>query len=167
MKFLLYLGVVLLVVPLQTVVLPHATLGGIKPDLGLIAAAVVGLMGGELEGLLLGLTIGWLLNLYSAGDPWLSVLTTGGTGLVAGLLGRQVAHVTPTLLCVGLFSLSMISGVVGVGTMKAATAADIWSMVYSIVLPQACLDAGVGTGFFWLTEQLFSVERQRVFSKFS
>jgi hypothetical protein len=167
MKFLLYAGLVLLVVPVQTIVLAEATLGGIKPDVGLIAAALIGLISGELDGLLVGLTIGWLLSMYSAGGIWPILLTTGGTGLFAGLLGRQVAHVTPAILFLGLFILSMTGGVVGLFTMKAAMTADMWTMMYSIVLPQACLDAVVGSGLFWLAEQRFATERLGVFGRFS
>ena len=94
MKFLFYLILVLLLVPLQTTLLPHLSVWNIKPDLGLVAAALVGLFAGELEGLLVGLAIGWVLNLFSAGELWLSLLTNGGVGLLAGFLGRQVSQVT-------------------------------------------------------------------------
>ena len=89
MKFLLYLVLVLLLVPLQTTLLPHLSVWNIKPDLGLVAAAFVGLFAGELEGLLVGLAIGWVLSLFSAGELWLSLLTNGGVGLLE--IGR--AHV--------------------------------------------------------------------------
>ncbi len=42
MKFLFYLMLVLLLVPLQTTLLPHLSVWNIKPDLGLVAAALVG-----------------------------------------------------------------------------------------------------------------------------
>jgi len=58
MKFIFYLILVLLLVPLQTTLLPHLSVWNIKPDLGLVAAALVGLFAGELEGLLVGLAIG-------------------------------------------------------------------------------------------------------------
>jgi len=83
MKFLFYLILILLLVPLQTTVLPHLSVWNIKPDLGLVAAALAGLFAGELEGLLVGLAIGWVLSLYSAGELWLSLLTNGAAG-VAG-----------------------------------------------------------------------------------
>ena len=82
MKFLMYGGLVLLLVPVQTTLLPHIAIWGIKPDLGLVVAAVVGLLAGELEGLLVGLAIGWVLNLYSAGDLWLSLVTNRRCGIV-------------------------------------------------------------------------------------
>ena len=96
-----YLILVLLLVPLQTTLLPHLSVWNIKPDLGLVAAALVGLLAGELEGLLVGLAIGWVLNLFSAGELWLSLLTNGGVGLLAGFLGRQVSQVTSISLGVG------------------------------------------------------------------
>ncbi len=165
MKLLLYLGLVLLLVPVQTTLLTHVSIWGIKPDLGLVIAAVIGLVAGELEGLLVGLTVGWVLNLYSAGDLWLSLVTTGGAGLFAGLLGRQVAQVTPTILCIGLLALSLAGGLVAAFSMKNATMSDTWWMVQSIVLPQACFDAVLGAGLLWLMERRFAVQRWKTFDR--
>ncbi|HEY6085711.1 MAG TPA: hypothetical protein VIU63_09965 [Nitrospira sp.] len=166
MKFLLYAGLVLGLVPLHTTLLPHVSIWGIRPDLGLVAAAMIGLIAGELEGLAVGLAIGWVLNMYSAGDVWLSLLTKGGAGLLAGLLGRQVAQVTPILLCVGLLLLSLAAGIVAVFTMKSLEISDSWWMVQSIVLPQACFDAALGAALVWMSDQRFVIDRLRVFDKF-
>lgn len=167
MKFLLYSGLVLLLVPVQTTLLPHVAVWGIKPDLGLVVAAVVGLVAGELEGLLVGLAIGWVLNLYSAGDLWLSLVTTAGAGLFAGLLGRQVAQVTPTILAIGILLLSMAGGLVAVLSMKNATLSDTWWMVQSVVVPQACFDAVVGAGLLWVLGQPFMLQRLGTFDPYS
>jgi|SRR5690242_3641949 rod shape-determining protein MreD len=167
MKFLLYGGLVLLLVPVQTTLLPHVAVWGIKPDLGLVVAAVVGLVAGELEGLLVGLAIGWVLNLYSAGDLWLSLVTTAGAGLFAGLLGRQVAQVTPTILAIGLLFLSMAGGLVAVLSMKNSTLSDTWWMVQSVVVPQACFDAVLGAGLLWVLGQRFMLQRLGTFDPYS
>ena len=167
MKLLLYLGIVLLLVPVQTTLLPHVSLWGVKPDLGLVIAAVIGLVAGELEGLLVGVAIGWVLSLYSAGEVWLSVVTTGGAGLFAGLLGRQVAQVTPTILSIGLLIISILGGLVAVVSLKHTTVSDAWWMVQAVVLPQACWDALLGAGLFWLMGQRFAAERIRTFDRFS
>lgn len=165
MKFLLYAGLVLLLVPFHTTVLPHVSLWGVVPDAGLVVAALVGLIAGELEGLVVGLAIGWLLNMYSAGDLWLSLVTKGGAGLLAGLLGRQVAQVNPMVLSIGLLVLSLIGGFVTVLTMKSATLADSWWMVQSIVLPQACFDAALGASLFWILNQRVVIDRMRAFDR--
>jgi len=166
-KFLLYGSLTLFLVPVQTTLLPHVAIWGIKPDLGLVVAALVGLLEGELEGLLVGLAIGWVLNLYSAGDLWLSLITTGGAGLFAGLVGRQVAQVTPMILAIGLLVLSLAGGLVAVLSMKTATVTDTWWMVQSVVIPQACFDAVLGAGLLWLLGQRFMLQRLGTFDRYS
>ena len=161
MKFLFYVILVLLLVPLQTTLLPHLSVWNIKPDLGLVAAALVGLLAGELEGLLVGLAIGWVLSLFSAGELWLSLLTNGGVGFLAGFLGRQVLQVTPISLGVGLLLASLTSGLLAVMNFKHLDVSQMWWMVESIALPQACFDGAVGAGLYWLLSQRLDVTRLR------
>lgn len=160
MKLLFYLILVLLLVPLQTTLLPHLSVWDVKPDLGLVAAAFVGLLAGELDGLLVGLAIGWILSLFSAGELWLSLLTNGGVGLLAGFLGRQVSHVTSISLGVGLLLASVASGLLA-AVSSTRDLSQMWWMVESIALPQACYDAVVGAGLFWLLSQRLNVTRLR------
>ena len=167
MKSLLYLGLILLLVPLQTAILPHMAIWDIKPDLGLIVAALIGLLAGELDGLLMGVAIGWVLNLYSAGDLWLNLLTPGGAGLFAGLLGRQVAQVTPTILSIGVLLLSLAGGLVAVFGMKHGTMGEAWWMVESVVLPQAVFDAVTGAGFMWCLSQRWVLQRLGTLDRYS
>src|SRR5205823_11196861 len=144
MKFLFYLMLVLLLVPLQTTLLPHLSVWNIKPDLGLVAAALVGLFAGELDGLLVGLAIGWVLSLFSAGELWLTLLTNGGVGLLAGFLGRQVSQLTSISLGVGILLVSLVSGLFAAMTFKDLDMSQTWWMVQSIVFPQACFDGAMG-----------------------
>ena len=165
-KFLAYGGLVLLLVPVQTTLLPHVAIWNIKPDLGLVVAALVGVLAGELDGLIIGFVIGWILNLYSAGDLWLNLVTTGGAGLFAGLLARQVAEITPTIFGVGLLLLSLAGGLVAVVSMKPATVPDTWWMVQFVVIPQACFDATVGAALLWLLEQRFPMPRFGILDRY-
>ena len=161
MKFLFYFVLVLLLVPMQTTLLPHLSVWNIKPDLGLVAAALIGLFAGELEGLLVGLTIGWVLNLFSAGELWLSLLTNGGVGLLAGFLGRQVSQVTPFSLGGMLLLVSLMSGLLAAINFKGLDISQMWWMVESVVVPQACFDGAVGAGFYWLLSRRFDLTRLR------
>jgi hypothetical protein len=161
MKYLFYVILVLLLVPLQTTLLPHLSVWNIKPDLGFVAAALIGLFVGELEGLFVGLAIGWVLSLFSAGELWLSLLTNGGVGLLAGFLGRQVSKVTSISLGVGLLLVSLASGLLAVMNFKYLDVPQMWWMVESIVLPQACFDGAVGAGLYWLVSQRLNVTRLR------
>ena len=161
MKFLFYLILVLLLVPVQTTLLPHLSVWNIKPDLGLVAAALVGLFAAELEGLLVGLAIGWVLSLFSAGELWLSLLTSGGVGLLAGFLGRQVSQVTAISLGAGLLLVSLASGLLAAMSFKGFDMSQMWWMVQSIVFPQACFDGVMGAGFYWLLSRRFDLNRLR------
>ena len=159
MKFFFYLILVLLLVPLQTTLLPHLSVWNIKPDLGLVAAALVGLFAGELEGLLVGLTIGWVLSLFSAGELWLSLLTNGGVGLLAGFLGRQVSQMNSVSVGVGLLLVSLVSGMFAAMNFPHLDVSQMWWMIESIVFPQAFYDGVVGAGLYWLLFQRFDVAR--------
>jgi hypothetical protein len=150
----------------QTTLLPHVAIWDIKPDLGLVVAALIGVLAGELDGLLVGLAIGWILNLYSAGDLWLNLVTTGGAGLFAGLLARQVAEITPTILSVGLLLLSLAGGLVAAFSMKYSSMSDTWWMVQFVVVPQACFDAVVGAALLWVIEQRLAVPRFGVLDRY-
>jgi len=161
MKVLFYLMLVLLLVPLQTILLPHLSVWNIKPDLGLVAAALVGLFAGELEGLFVGLAIGWVLSLFSAGELWLSLLTNGGVGLLAGFLGRQVSQVTSISLGGGLLLVSLVSGLLAAMSFKGFDMSQMWWMVESIVFPQAFFVGAVGAGFYWLLSRRFDLTRLR------
>ena len=161
MKFFFYLILVLLLVPLQTTLLPHLSVWNIKPDLGLVAAAFVGIFAGELEGLLVGLAIGWVLNLFSAGELWLSLLTNGGVGLLAGFLGRQVSQMNSVSVGVGLLLVSLVSGMFAAMNFPHLDVSQMWWMIESIVFPQAFYDGVVGAGLYWLLSQRFDVARLR------
>ena len=161
MKFVIYVILVLLLVPLQTTLLPHFSVWNVKPDLGLVAAALVGLFAGELEGLLVGLAIGWVLSLFSAGELWLSLLTNGGTGLLAGFLGRQVSQMTSVSLGLGLLLVSLVSGAFAALNFQHFSGSQTWWMIESIVFPQACFDGVVGGALYWILSQRFDVIRLR------
>jgi len=157
-KILIYGVVIVMLVPLQTTLLPHVSIWGLTPDVGLAVAALIGLFAGELEGFVVGLAIGWILNMYSAGDLWISLVTKGGVGLLGGLFGQHVAHVTPTVVSVGLLIISALGGTMVVLTMKNA-GIDTWWMVQSTVFPQACLDAVAGAGLFYAASQRLAGDR--------
>jgi len=152
---------VLLLVPLQTTLLPHLSVWNVKPDLGLVAAVLVGLFAGELEGLLVGLAIGWILSLFSAGELWLSLLTNGGAGLLAGFLGRQVSQMTSVSLGLGLLLVSLVSGAFAALNFQHFDGSQMWWMIESIVFPQACFDGIVGGALYWILSQRFDVIRLR------
>lgn len=159
MKALIYVALVLAIVPLQSTLWHAVSIGGVRPDLGLIAACLVGFLGGELDGLLLGCVLGFSQDIFSAGELWLNVVTKGGAGFLAGLVGRQVAHLTPIVLFVAVLTVSALSGALVIYTMNLKALDDIWFAVGRILVPQAFFDASIGAGLYWVVQQRISVER--------
>jgi hypothetical protein len=150
MRLVLYAVLVLTVVPIQATLLNHVNILDVRPDLGLIVVCLVGFFGGELDGLLLGIILGWSQDLLSAGELWVNVVSKGGAGFLAGLAGRHLAHITPTVLLIGLGAISCFSNLAFVYSMKISDWDVIWHAIHSKVLIQGIFDAALGTAVYWL-----------------
>jgi uncharacterized membrane protein len=159
MKVLLYALLALVVVPLQTTLLHYVSIFGVRPDIGLVAACLVGFFGGELDGLILGLILGYSQDMLSAGDFWVNVVTKGGAGFLAGLAGRHMAHITPAVLTASLAIISFLSSAVFLYSMNPASMEDIWIGVRSTILIQAIFDAALGAGLYMLFRRRWSGDR--------
>ena len=167
-KFFGYSGLVLLLVPVQTTLLPHVAIWDIKPDLGLVVAALIGVLAGELEGLMVGF-----------GDRMDPQFVFGRRSLVESRhdrRGRTVCRAcwpdrspkSPRrFLPSGCCLLSLAGGLVAVLNMKHATMADTWWMVQFVVVPQACFDAAVGAGLLWFLEQRVALPRFGILDRYS
>jgi NhaP-type Na+/H+ or K+/H+ antiporter len=108
-----------------------------------------------------GIAIGWILNLFSAGELWLSLLTNGGVGLLAGFLGRQVSQMNAVSVGVGVLLVSLVSGIFAAMNFPHLDLSQVWWMIESIAFPQAFFDGVVGAGLYWLLSQRFDVARLR------
>ena len=159
MKMLIYGAIIVGIVPVQSVLLPHFTLWGVKPDLGVVAVCLIGLIGGELDGLLVGVAIGWALSLFSAQDVMPGAMLKGGLGFVAGLAGRQMVYLSPLVLMSGLLVVSCLVGLVTPFVLKLNPQQDLWWAVWNVALPQACLDALIGGAIYWVMWSQFNIEQ--------
>lgn len=159
MKVLIYAVLLVGLVPIQSVLMPHLSVWGVKPDLGLIVVCLVGLFAGELEGLVVGLAVGWIISLFSAESLLLSMVTKGGVGYAAGLAGRQVVYLTPVGLVIGLLVVSILAGLLTAGSLRLNDQQDMWWAFRAIVLPQACFDAAMGGAIYWAVWSRLNVER--------
>jgi len=159
MKTLSYLLLITALVSVQSVLLPHLSLWGVKPDLGFVAVCLIGLLGGELEGLLFGLVLGWAMSLYSAQDVLSAVVIKGAVGFVAGLAGRQVAFLTPIVLVLGLLGISCVVSLITPLVLRLSEQQDLWWALWAIVLPQAVLDAVIGGAVYWFISNYLSLEQ--------
>jgi hypothetical protein len=159
MKTLIYSVIILGIVPIQSVLLPHFTLWGVKPDLGVVAVCLVGLISGELDGLLVGVAVGWALSLFSAQDVITGAMLKGALGFAAGLAGRQVVYLSPLVLASGLLVVSCVMSLMTPFVLKLNDQQDLWWAVWNVALPQACLDAVIGGVIYWLLWSQLNIEQ--------
>jgi len=152
-KPLLYVGLVLGLIPIQTTVLEHLSVAGVRPDLCLIAVSLIGLFGGLSDGVKMGVLLGFEQDLFSAGDMWVNAITKAAIGLSAGLVGRYVARTTPATVLPMVLGLSVSSGIAflfaGAGGQYTLTA------VRTVLLPQAVFDSMVAIGLYWVLAERF------------
>ena len=151
--------VIMGLVSVQAVFLPQVTLWGVMPDLGLIVVCLVGLFEGELEGLLLGLALGWIMSLFSAADLAASMITKGAVGYIAGLVGRHVVYLAPTVLLLGILAASCASGLLTAALLNLSDQQGWWWAMRTVVVPQAVIDAVVGGALYWLLWSRLNIQR--------
>jgi hypothetical protein len=159
MKPLVYAMLFVSLVPIQSVVLPHLSVWGVKPDLGLIVVCLVGLLTSEFEGLVAGLVVGWIMSLFSAESLILSMIVKGTVGYAAGLAGRQVVYLTPAALMLGLLAVSTVAGLLMASSLTLHDQQDLWWAIRTVVLPQAVFDAAFGGAVYWAVGKRLNVER--------
>jgi hypothetical protein len=153
MKAVLYLGLACALVPFQATVLGHASLAGVRPDLCLVAASLIGFFGGRSDGLLMGALLGFEQDLFSAGDAWVNLVAKAVIGLAGGLVGRYVARVTPVTVAPMVLGLSVGSGLAFL--FAGAGGRDALAAARAVLLPQALLDTLVGVAAYWLLAERF------------
>jgi hypothetical protein len=148
MKQLLYAGLVAGLVPVQTTVLEHLSVAGVRPDLCLIAVGLVGFFGGLVDGVAMGVLLGFEQDLFSAGDGWINLITKAVVGLSAGVVGRYVARMTPVTMLPMMLGLSVFSGIAFM--FAGAGGPDTLAAARTVLLPQAALDTMAGMGLYWV-----------------
>jgi len=159
MKVLAWVVLIAVLVPIQSVLLPHASLWGVTPDIGLIAVCLAGLLGGELHGLLAGLALGLVLSLFSAMDPVAGMVVKGTVGYLAGFAGRHIVYLSPVILALGIFVTSCSAGLLAALLFKLNEQQTVWWAVRTVVLPQAVLDAMLGALIYWVVWSRSNIER--------
>jgi rod shape-determining protein MreD len=154
MKFWVYLGLCFLLVPLQTTILGRANTMLVEPDVILVVVCLIGLLTDELEGALMGILLGFIQDLFSAGVAFPNLVTKGVLGILAGLIGRQIVQVSSLVVSMTVILLSSLSGLAFLYLARGHALWDAFLAVPTLLLPQAFLDAILAVGVFWGLRQV-------------
>src|SRR5207247_9848560 len=83
MKYLLYVVLIILLVPLQAVMYDRLAIFGVHADLALIAVCLIGLQAGELDAIIVGIALGFTQDLFSGSSHWEDLWLKPMLGLLA------------------------------------------------------------------------------------
>ena len=150
MKVVLFIGLVLILVPIQSTFFHYVSIVGVRPDLCLVVACVVGFLSGRTHGLIVGFGLGFVQDLFSAGDLWMNTLTKPLVGFLSGLAARNLVNIAPQSIFVPALILSMVSGLILLVSVRTgANVSEILGGIQSTLLPQAFFDGVVAMGVNW------------------
>lgn len=159
MRVVAWAALIAAVVSLQSVLLPAVKIGGVMADLGLVAACLAGVWGGEFHGLLVGLAMGWVMSLFSAMDPVVAMVLKGVAGYIAGFTGRYLVSLSPSMVAMEMGVLSCGAGLATALWVSLNGGQEGWWTLRAVVLPQAVLDALVGGVLYWVLESRYGMGR--------
>lgn len=154
MKFWVYLCLCFLLVPLQTTALGRTGTTLVEPDVILVAVCLIGLLTDELEGALMGVLLGFIQDLFSAGVAFPNLVTKGLLGIAAGLIGQQVVQVSSIVVALTVVLLSSLSGLAFLYLARGHALWEAFLAVPTLLLPQALLDAILAVAVFWGVQRI-------------
>jgi len=161
MKLVWYPLILLFFVPLQSILMTSISLNGIKPDLGLILIFFTGLVYGEIDGILLGLAIGFLMDLFSGGPLGPNVVAKTLIGWTSGMAGKTLLNVNAFFTLGSVFCLSLLSGILSFLLVFLITGGwGLWASARWVILPEALYDALLATVLFLFASR--SIEAARI-----
>ncbi|RMH08394.1 MAG: hypothetical protein D6704_03225 [Nitrospirae bacterium] len=161
MKLLLYAGLIFLLVPIQTTILHSLSPFGIRPDLCLVAACLIGFWTGHVEGGAMGGLLGFVQDLFSGGTLWLNTVTKALVGFSMGVLIKHFANLTSQWIFFPVVIFSLISGMVFL--VFARGAIELIGVVQHLsimLVPQALLDGMLAVVANWaLTRRIAQTDK--------
>ncbi len=160
MKLVWYLLILVLFVPVQSILMASISLNGVQPDLGLILLFFIGLVYGEIDGVLLGLIIGFLMDLFSGGPLGPNLVSKTLLGWVSGMAGKTLLHVNAFFTLGSVFCLSLLNGLLSFFFVMLITGGwGFWASVRWVILPEALYDALLATVLFLVASRPIEAAR--------
>ncbi len=107
MKRFFPIFIVLFLIPIETLILERLRIYGIKPDLSLVWVYLFGWVRGEVQGMVWGMALGGLLDVFSAGVLGVNFFLKTAIGLLSGILGKIFFNLVSWGLALTLFPVSL------------------------------------------------------------
>lgn len=144
MRLIIYYILILIsIIPIQATLGDKIGILGIKPDIGLVIVYLIGFFCGEMDGLIMGILIGLVMDSLSPGFLAVNLLTKSLVGFIAGHLGRLILNplINPGIIMVLSFGCGILTLLIlQITTRRIA----LFDAIIRVVAPQALYDTLIG-----------------------
>lgn len=163
MKSLGWAFFILFLLAFQGSILNPLVIHGIRPDLILITVYLLGILKGDVKGGLIGASLGFIMDILSAGPIYYNVFSKCFIGSLAGGIGRWIQNPGPVLHGGMIVGASLLQGVGALLILASLGMARLPQDLFYIVIPQAIFDGALG-GIVYL---LLTIRRKRAVSRWA
>jgi len=155
--------VILFLLAFQGSVLNPLVIHGIRPDLVLITVYLLGILKGDIQGGLIGASLGFIMDIVSAGPVYYNVFSKCFIGSLAGVIGRWIQNPGPVLHGGLIFGASLLQGAGALLILSFLGTAQLTQDLFYIAIPQAIFDGALG-GIVYL---FLTIRRKKAVSRWA
>lgn len=163
MKSLAWVLFVLFLLAFQGSILNPLVIHGIRPDLVLITVYLMGISKGDIKGGLIGASLGFIMDILSAGPVYYNVFSKCFIGSLAGGIGRWIHNPGPVLHANLIFAASLLQGIGALLILAFLGMVRLPHDLFYIAIPQAIFDGALG-GLVYL---FLTTRRKRTVSRWA
>lgn len=150
MKWFFRITIFLLVIPVQTLLLEEIQIAGVKPDLALILVYCFSWAKGEIHGLLWGVALGGLIDLFSVGLLGVNFILKTTIGLTIGMLGRSFLNLSLLWNVLIFFFISILHDFLGTLLVEGMREGSLFLMIQPDMVGRALYNSLFAVGLLFL-----------------
>lgn len=150
MRWLNRIVIFLFLIPAQTLLLDAIQIGGVKPDLALILVYCFAWAGGEVRGLLWGVALGGLIDLFSIGILSVNFFLKMIIGFIVGMLGKSFLALSFLWNTLIFFFVSIVHDLVGTLLVEGVGEGGLLSMIHREMIGRAFYNSLFAVGLLFL-----------------
>lgn len=150
MKWFLRIALILFLIPVQTLLLEKIQIGGIKPDLALVLVYCLSWANGEVHGLLWGIALGGLIDLFSIGLLGVNFILKTTLGFTIGMLGRSFLNLSLFWNVLIFFFISLLHDFIGTLLVEGPREGSLFLMIQQGIIERAFYNSLFAIGLLFL-----------------
>lgn len=150
MKWFLRIALFLFLIPIQTLLLEKIQVGGVKPDLALVLVYCFSWANGEVHGLLWGVALGGLIDLFSIGLLGVNFILKTTIGFTIGMLGRSFLNLSLLWNACIFFFISLLHDFIGTLLVEGMREGGLFLLVQHEMIGRALYNSLFAIGLLFL-----------------